>query len=295
MKFYIRPKPGIKEQLSFRKPESRLRFGISQDAYLSILIGTSVAPTLNRVMNPAGADGAVEGFLAPLKSTDKSLLMLPMSRGMYAAASKDQKTILTIMLMPVDEAGFDPGLFLRSTLAQNYSTEVRQRIGAAWHLAQIRFESYDPSVYASLDLWMKVATRIAEITEGVVADPISARYLLPEEVFQTVRLHPTVDAREHLGFEVMNGYLSSLGMVKFVLPEILVEHVPGFEIKCQSLILGAAQRVLQGELLEPGMGFEAGGQSWNLLVGPNIGPVPTIEISNNSESSFAEAIAQLGS
>jgi hypothetical protein len=224
--------------------------------YLSVLLARADLPSIYQVVNPKQEEGAVEGFGVPLSGEDKSALKQPLTRGYYAVASKDRKTVMKLTVVPKEEAGFDPESFARSALAQTVEPEVVSRVRATWNLAQLTFESHDPMVYAALDFQLAVAQRLALLSDGVVADPIAQRYLLPEQVFHE-RTDPRIDSRDHvaIGFrdrkEGIEAY--TLGMQKFVLPELQITSLlPEEREAAARFLLVACQSELLGNVIEPG-------------------------------------------
>src|SRR5688572_11612277 len=140
----------------FGKPKTP-GFGISKAYYLSVLSAKATLPQIVEVVNPKGSDGAVEGFGAPLMTdSTKDDLQKPMSRGAYAIASKDRKTVLKLIVVPKEEAGFDPDAFLRSPQAAALPQDMANRIRATWSLLQLTFESHDPMVYPALDFFESI-------------------------------------------------------------------------------------------------------------------------------------------
>ena len=245
-------------------------FGISRNFYLSVLLSRSVLPSILQVINPKGEGGAAEGFGAPLASgADKDTLQRPLVRGAYAVASKDRKTVLRMLVMSPSEAGYDPEAFARSSMGQSASPELLSIVRGAWNLAQFGFESHDPDVYPSLDFIHGVAIRLALLGDGVIADPIARRYLLPGEVFVRDRMAPQFDVREHVTVQFLlkpNGlYAYTTGMVKFALPEYEMAGIdPADEGLAHQFLWALGQKVLLGDLTKngdlfgaPKMAFEA--------------------------------------
>ncbi|CAN1545114.1 hypothetical protein MCEMSE15_01934 [Fimbriimonadaceae bacterium] len=207
----------------FKKPVTP-GFGIAKDYYLSVLASSATLPSMLQILNPKGDIGAVVGFGAPLASgASKDDLALPLKHGAYVLASKDQKTVLKMLLMPPQDAGFDTEAFSRSLVALDYGVDISERVRSAWHLAQFTFESHDPAVYPSLDFLLDVVSTFGSRADGVVADPISRRYLLPPQVRLFPRADERVDAREHVSvqFRLLSSGLHAytLGMQKFAQPE----------------------------------------------------------------------------
>ncbi len=215
-------------------------------------------PSIVQIINPAGDGGAATGMCAPLTGgSDKARLARPLERGPYAVASKDRKTIVKMLVLSKEEAGYDPETFALSTLAADADPELIARLRATWTLAQFTFESHDPMVYPALDFLLGVCTRLAYLSDGLVADPISQRYLLPHEVFHSNRVDPRIDARDHVSvrFRVRPDGLHAftLGMQKFALPEY---EITGLSEQDSDLaarfLLVIAQTSLLGDLAKQG-------------------------------------------
>jgi len=230
---------------------------------LTILSSRSVLPGIAEVANPSGLGGATTGLAVPLGAeSNKSLLMEPMKLGPYAIASKDRKTVLKMLVISKEEAGYDPELYAQSTLAQDEDPELVSRMRATWTIAQLTFESHDPAVYPALDFFLGVAVRLANLSEGVVADSICERYRLPEEVFETKRIHPLVDVREHIAVKFAKKsdgiHAYTLGMQKFALPEYEIGSLfESDQIHARRFLLTLCQNVLIGDLTQIGDRFGA--------------------------------------
>lgn len=171
----------IKELLTFKRPKGP-GFGISRGYYLSVLTGSAMMPSVVEVVNPKGENGAMAGFGVPLSAgADKSVLERPMERGVYAMASLDRKTVLKTMVLSKEEAGFDPDVYVR-ILGAGSDPELLARVRSTWQLVQMTFESFDPEVWPAVDFLLGAARLVAERTDGVVADPVSRVYKLPQDV-----------------------------------------------------------------------------------------------------------------
>ena len=245
------PNRKLSDIFKFSKPKTP-GYEISRDYYLSVLASTPTLPSPRQIMTPRGGGGAVPGMLAPLGASAKAELDQPMTRGIYAIAAPDQKTILKLMVMPRDEAGFDPEPFLRSPIAQSFGEETRTRVAATWHVMQLTFEAFEPSIFSALDFFLLTARRLAELADGVVADPICLRYLLPDEVIASPRRHPDLDAREHISVQLAPRVFTR-GLVKFALPELELADVPAdyYEI-AESFMINLCEAILRGNVLQPG-------------------------------------------
>jgi len=244
----------------FSKPKTP-GFGISRGYFLTILSSRAVMPSIADVANPSGADGAAQGLAVPLEQeNDKSALMRPMGRGAYVIATKDRKTVLKMLVISKEEAGFDPERYVQSSLAADDDPELVARMRATWTIAQLTFESHDPSVYPALDFFLGVAIRLATLSEGVVADSICERYLLPTEVLHTDRIHPSIDVRDFVEIkfrERPDGFhVYTLGMQKFALEEYEINGLMESDrANAQKFLLTLCQNVLLGDLTKLGNRF----------------------------------------
>jgi hypothetical protein len=256
----------------FSKPKTP-GFGLTSGFYLSILSSRSVMPSLAQIIEPGGAGGAVAGLGAPLaQGTGKELLDRPLQRGAYALASNDRKTVIKMLVLSKEEAGFDPEFFAQSAMALEVSPEAVVRIRATWTLAQLTFESHDPAVYPALDFVLGLAQRISDLGDGVVSDPVSRRYLLPEQVFQSPRLDAHVDAREHISVNLRmrpdGNHVYTLGMQKFGLPEFEIIGLLDSDAGSASrFLIALSQSVLLGDLAHSGDKFGAPSMSFEARAG----------------------------
>ncbi|MCU0316357.1 MAG: hypothetical protein MUC92_07175 [Fimbriimonadaceae bacterium] len=233
-------------------------FGITKSFYLSVLASKMPLPAITEVMNPRGEGGAIAGFAAPLRSgATKDELTQPFQRGLYALATPDRKTVLRLAVVSKEEAGFRPDPILASSLAQDLSPETLNRILATWTLLQVSFESHDPAVHPSLNFLLRLARQMASLTEGVVADPISRRYRLPEEVLseesspERVFVSDVVTVHHRMTEHGLTAF--TLGMIKFDLPEIEIQGLEAEDLPSTQLFLyGVSQSILTGKLLEVG-------------------------------------------
>lgn len=239
-------------------------FGISRQFYLSVLCSRASLPSILDVLNPKGEDGAVAGFGAPLTGdTDKSVLARPMQRGAYVVASRDRKTVLRMLVLSPQEAGWDPEFFARSFEAQRADPDLVARVRGTWNLAQLNFESHDPEVYPSLDFLLGVVARLADLSDGVVADPMAQRYRLPYQLQVPDRVDPKIDARDHVSVQFRSTatgeHAYTLGMQKFGLPEYEILGLREADEAVATRFLQAVnQRVLLGDLTENGDRFGVG-------------------------------------
>lgn len=246
----------------FKKPKTP-GFGIGGEFYLSVLSTRPRLPRLSEVANPKGEHGAVSGLPARWhEEARREEADMPIERGTYLLASTDMKTALRMIVVPKEEAFFDPELFLRSPMGREIDPEKAARIRATWTLLQLSFSAHDPMVYPALDFMELIAVRLGFLTEGVIADPICRRYLLPQELITPIRADPKVDAREHVAAvseaEPDGLYAYTLGMQKFVfskgaVPEFEVRGVKASSlVQAESVLLGLCQSVLLGSRIEAG-------------------------------------------
>lgn len=265
-----------------------------------MLAAKAVLPSLLEVVTPKGAGGTVPGMGVPLASgSSKGDLAQPMARGVYAIASPDRKTMLKLMVMPKEDAGFDPSAFARSGAAEAWGSELRTRVESTWMLLQLTFESYDPAVYPALDFFLDVAARLAELTDGTVADPICQVYKLPEQVRVERPEGELIAAIDHVQIrsrELEPGWhVYTLGLTKFDRPEVEVQEIPeGTRSSAERLILGLAQTVLTGLTLVPGALLGAKGKQLTVATGGlDRGlweGVPCLELIAEDKGTQAEAI-----
>ncbi len=243
------PRVRLKDILFARKPKTP-GFGISRDFYLSVLAATAQLPSLAQVVSPSGEGGALKGYGVPLGAgAGKEDLTRPMARGGYGIASLDRKSVLRVLVVPRDEAGFNPETFLKSEAGSRLKPEMAKRIRATWTIVQLAFEAHDPSVFPSLDFIAAVARRMAELTDGVVADPMAQRYRAPEEMETKRPQGAPVWAPDlvSLGERLVDGrrHLYTVGMRKLALPEF---EIYGVEPECvamaERLLLGICQTTL---------------------------------------------------
>ncbi|CAN5361969.1 hypothetical protein BH11ARM2_BH11ARM2_13330 [soil metagenome] len=218
-------------------------------------------PAIRDVIAPKGERGAVDGFGVPLASSkDKTLLHAPMTRGEYAVASPDRKTVLKLRVFSKEEAGFDPEAYAQNALSLMSSPELVARLRGTWLLGQFTFESHDPEVEPSLDLLLDVCVRLAHLSEGVIADPLAQRYRLPEHLRTLDRPMGIIDAREHISLnrrEVAGAEQAyTLGMRKFDLPEIELNGLAEDDVPlAHQFLLQLSQHILKEGPAAPGDAF----------------------------------------
>lgn len=240
----------------FAKPKNR-GYGISKNFYITVLSGSAQLPTPHQFANPKAEDGAIEGLLAPLMpGSTKEDLRRPMERGVYALASRDRKTVLKLHVLSKEEAGFDPEAIARSSMASALSPEVLNAIRATWTIVQLTFETHDAMVSPSLAMMFGAVRRLCELSDSVVADPISQRYMLRADLPLPAANEPP-QALDHLTvtFAIRDGVKVgfTLGMQKFGLPEFEIRDLGPSDNRAVQLVLASvAQARLDGRKLDIG-------------------------------------------
>ncbi len=220
-------------------------------------------PSPVELANPAASGKALAGMVAPLVGdSDPARLHQPMTRGVYAVATKDRKTVIKMTVVSKEEVGFDPEAFIRSSLAADTDSELVARLRGTWLLCQLMFESHDPAVYPSVDFLLQIAVRMGVLCDGVVADPVSRRYLLPQHVIQFPRVDPRIDAREHVFVHHLSGEggitAYTLGMQKFDLPELQIDNLNSESLPdATRFLMALSQTSLVGGFLKPGEKYGA--------------------------------------
>ncbi|MEI8282505.1 MAG: hypothetical protein WCG75_08885 [Armatimonadota bacterium] len=271
-------------------------FGISKSFYLSVLAGSPALPPITGIINPSGANGAIEGFGVPLvEGKDKAILDSPMLRGTYALASKDQKTVVRLMVMSAEEAGFSPDRIATSPAAALLSPELLIQLRSTWHLLQLSFESHDPDVYPALDFLLGIAARLGEATQAIIADPLAERYVIPSALIMHPRTDPKFDAREHVFIHHRRDgdswHVFTKGLAKFVQPELELLGVEEDDLtEAARFLMSASQGVLSGFLVRNGSEvgpFEARAGGHNPSIWNN---TPVMELLPPTSKSVSELL-----
>ncbi len=240
-----------------RKPKTP-GFGISRHFYLTVLAAQATLPPPRLIVNPKADGGALPGFIVPLSSSaTKEDLDRPLMRGSYGVSTLDRKTVLRMLVVSKEEAGFDPTPFLRSEYAVGMSHELLARISATWTLLQLTFESHEPMVYDAVRFMLQVAGRAADLTQGVVADPMCHSYKLPQDVWHEPKAPNQLDVRDvvriwtkHVGDELTS---HTLGLQKFDMHELELSGFDGENTAlAENFLASTAQWALRGEKYEPG-------------------------------------------
>ena len=255
----------------FAKPKGP-GFGISKRFYLSVLAARAQLPTMLDIVNPDGSLGAVQGFGAPLaQGASRDDLTRPLTRGAYVISTKDRTTVLRMLVISKEEAGFDPTGLMRSPQAAAVGQELLARIGATWTLMQLTFESHHPMVYPALDFLQAICARLAQLCDGAIADPLSEIYILPENLVRNPRVDARVDAREHVAIHFQSKaaglWACTLGMQKFALHEFEIQGLePALSAQAEAFLLSVCQTMLVGNRID--VGDKVGASRMPFDVGP---------------------------
>lgn len=223
-----------------------------------MLAATAVLPSINDLVDPSGEGGRVPGMAVPLASgATKEDLDRPLQRGVYAVSSPDQKTVLKLRVFSKEEARFSPESVLDSVLGANLDLDSRERIRATWTILQLTYESYDPDLYPALRFLLEVASKLATLSEGLIADPLSRIYRKASSVpspaqpgmeFNVLDFVATEKTFEHDTWTVRTA-----GLVKFDQPEIQISQVPeAFVRAAESLMMSVSSGIMRGKTLSVG-------------------------------------------
>ncbi len=247
----------LKDVLPWGKPKTP-GFGISKNFYLSVLANSPTLPPLIEVVSPKGEGGTVAGFGVPLTSgSSKDDVSRPMKRGTYAIASPDQKTVLRLVVVSKEEAGFDPAPLLQSPEGLSLPDDIRSGVLAAWNLLQVSFESHHPEVFPALEFMLQVTRKLAEKTDAVIADPISRRYVRPKDLIGPKADDHPVAVQDFVSVNQVNGengiHTFTLGLQKFGITELEFTGVDSGVLPiAQKLLISLAHTLLTGHRFEPG-------------------------------------------
>lgn len=235
-------------------------FGIASDFYLTVLAARADLPSPSRLLHPKGEGGRVAGFIAPLdKEATKEDLERPLQAGHYVIASLDKKTVLQLTIVPKEHVQYDPEAVIR-TLGSDLSPETAQRMRATWNLLQLTIKSFHRSVYPTLNFLLLVAQKLGYETDGVIADPLSEAYRLPQDLIAPPNDPLPFATRDFVRIKIVdynkNTRLHTLGMVKFALPELEIVDVPeSHSAIAVGLLYSLATYRLTGQSIEPGNVF----------------------------------------
>lgn len=203
-------------------------FGISKDFYLTIFCPQSSLPPLRELIAHRSMARAVLGMGTPLAAMEsEDVIGEPLRRGAYACVTMNRKTVVRMLVMRRDECTVDIDALAAEKDQVGLDQELISRIQAAWFLAQLSYESYDPQAFASIRFLYRLADRLAELTEGVIADPLAERYLKPGTWYRESHDEAPIDPLELVTVSEVPGpngpRLMTAGMKKLDLPEYAVD------------------------------------------------------------------------
>lgn len=277
----------------FRKPV-KPPVPISTDFYLSVLAARAPLPSISDLVTPKGESGRVAGMGVPLsQDATKDDLTRPMARGVYAFSSPDRKTVLKLRVLSKEEARFDAESIAASAAAFELDEETRRRIHATWTLMQLTYESFDPVISEAVHFMLSLASRLAELTDGVVADPLALTYRLPGSL-QGLE-SGTIDVRNVLTVRPTRDGLTTAGLLKFAQPEICVSGFSESSTdRAKTLLASVAAGVITGKTLSPGDRLNVG-STWIVTEVPSVGPgaLPVLELLPDSKTSVDDALSRI--
>ena len=290
-------RPRISQILKFGKHKTP-GYGINRGFYLSVLAAQAPLPCLPEIVTPKGENGTVKGFGVPLsKDATKNCLNEALARGAYAVASEDQKTVIKLLIMSKEEAGFSPPATIESAKSFHLTSEVKERMLSTWSIAQLTFESHHPMVFPAVRLILELADRIASLTGGLVADPLSRSYRMPGEVPTAFTTDGSLDVRDVVSVKTVEGeegpWAFTMGMHKFNLHEYEIQGFsPVLMPIVTDLLYAVGQQRLSGEVLQGGdtIGSESAAMCLEAGAGPCLpAGVPCYRITP-SHTSLDEAL-----
>ncbi len=210
----------------FSKPRPILT--LSKGFYMTVFSTTPIMPPIIDVIHPRRMSHAVVGMGAPLKGhADPESLAEPMKTGPYALVTMNRKTVIKTLVMPIDECDIDINAIAAEQAAIGVDFEALSRLRAAWFVTQFSFESYDPQIFASIRFLYRLTDRLAELTNGIIADPLAQRYVMPGSLFRESYDEDPLHPHELISIAELPGKdgprLRTLGMAKFDHPDFAVE------------------------------------------------------------------------
>lgn len=243
----------------FRKKAREAPLDINKNAYLSVLLGPGPRPPVLTWVNPAGSNGAVKGFAAPLDQGESAdLLSQPIVNGSYALATPDRKTLVQADFFDLsDVSEFKLPADPASQAMVDLVGDKLQSAVAAVGLATLVFKGYSPDVYQSVRFMLDSAARLAAETSGVVADPLAETYRLPQDLRQENPLDPRIDFRDIGTIKAIRQadgvWIGTRGMAKFNLPEFEVYGVEVSDVtRFGEMLIVSGQEALLGSSMPLG-------------------------------------------
>lgn len=236
----------------FKKKPKEAAISINKNAYLSVLMPGS-RPTPLQLGNPDGSNGALPAFVAPLnQEKNADLLSTPFADGPYVVATKDQKTLVQADFFDLAAvSGFRLPDDAASQAMVNLDGERLQRAQRSSSLANLVIKGHSHEVYDSIRFFLDVASRVALLTDGVVADPLAETYRLPDELKQASPLDSRIDFRDVGSIKAVRDddgvWVSTRGMAKFNLPEYEIYGVADSDVtRMGEMLVLSGQEALLG-------------------------------------------------
>ncbi|MFN8140203.1 MAG: hypothetical protein U0R49_10440 [Fimbriimonadales bacterium] len=243
----------------FKKKPTEPVLTINKNFYFSVLASSSHLPTLLQMINPDGSNGALIGFGAPLsEGASRDLLNQSLATGAYVLSTKERSTLVEMHVfqksqvqgfsLPSDSAVCDQAGLVGDKL---------KRAQNAQYIINLVIKAFSPELYPSVRFYLDCAARIALLTEGVIADPLSELYRLPNEMNVAQKLDERIDFREVARVKLIrleDGIWSSTrGLTKFNLPEFEMYGIPeNLADIAANMIASAGQQALIGIPMKSG-------------------------------------------
>lgn len=243
----------------FKKKPAAASLSINRNFYLSVLVPSNGLPTILQILNPDGSNGAIKGYGVPLASgASRDLLNSPLEIGAYALSTKDRCNLIEMHVFARSQVpGFD---ILADTQACENAGLVGEKLARAqqceW-VINLLFKAYSPDLYPAVRFMLDTAKRIAQVTGGVVADPLAETYRMPDELDLRTKLSEQIDFREICSVKIVKlsdgVWASTRGLVKLNLPEFEMYGIPESMVETAATMLASAgQQALIGEPMKPG-------------------------------------------
>lgn len=241
-------------------------FGISASYYLTLAASRTPLPALAEIVDPYGKDGAVAGMGVPNDPMmGKETLTQPLIRGSYTFTTRDKRSVVAATVLTKSELGFDERDLLARKEMQGIDPIKRSRLERVSVMIQLKFLSHAPEVYPAIDFILHLAERIGVLSEAVVADPLSERWLLPEHLFFPRDLDVRFSVRDMVDVTIRRTpdhglVLDTRGLCKFDLPEFHCSDVDEDILELGvDLLYTLSHSVMLGEKFRPGetVGAEA--------------------------------------
>lgn len=231
----------------FSKPKPILT--LSKGFYMTVFSTSSVLPPLIDLIHPRRMNHVVVGMGAPMVGyADPETLAEPMKPGPFALVTMNRKTVLRTLIMSIDECTIDLNAIAAEQATLGIDEETMARLRGAWFVTQFSFESFDPQIFASIRFLYRLADRLAELTDGVIADPLAQRYIRPGQLFRDTFDEEPLQPLEVVSVGELPGEtgprLRTFGMGKFDQPDFAIELPHADHIQHGHTLLTAGIRTL---------------------------------------------------